>query len=596
MERLPGHTGMVRNQRCEFLPVITIAFLMLLWTATSIPVASASEPPEDGSSITISDAQTWDSDDNLMGNVTITTGGSLEVSARIAVGFGSNLLVQPGGSLSIVAGGELNADDPPSALLWLGYSEEADRSAFRVPTEDVTGSFDLTIHSMHELSMFGFTAHLSDGSEEELNGSSHTFSFPAGNAEAWISFTGYSFGTLAIDTVTIDPTVGLDTVLPAADLDHRNWRLAGDPGFSIEANGDLLVNGGRIMGADVSVEGSMRMSGGVMNRTGPISIGEDGSLNVTAGIIDGSRTDHDIRAGVSSSVTIDPSVTSSGGHIDIYERIIVDQRISFPAYGVRYIVTGLGPDDRTSNPTVPDMDGTSLVDSGGERTISILYANRTLWTEDATITIQEFRTAWNPNGGPVGDYGGDESLSFDQIHQYGGSMPMLTVSSIEPETNIGNSGKSIEVEVRVSNSGLAAAHVGLKCTIDGTDDVADVGGFPEILVPADGTATTTFRWSYAETGSAALSCGVLTPTQLIDENAWGGDAIVSDPVAWVEPVEEESSALAFVLATLFGVALLTGWLIQTQRRKGGDSKSDVAEETMLTEIADDADKHRDLSE
>jgi len=553
---------------------------MMLVAAPNLVVfkAGAGEPPSGGTALTISDAEVWDQSDTFDGTVTIQSGASLEVSAAIQVSSSSKIVVQTGGSLDIIAGGSLDAINPPSSLLWLGYSETDSRSAIRIPLEDYTGAVDVKIHSMYDQSLFGFTYHLSDGSSGNMTGDSLNLSFGASDTDGWVSFSGYAFGTLAIDEVTINPTVGTTTLYLAADLDHRNWMLAGDVGFTLEVEGNMVINGGSIFGAAITVDGQMKMLGGELVRSGPIMVAEQGSINLTAGGMNGSRVDHDIEGGIASSMSIASEVSTTGGYIDVYERVIIDQQIQFAASSVSYQVIGLGPDEETSNPTISDLQGLSPIDSGGSRTVEILYANRTIWTENATIEVLDFRTAWNPKSGEIESYIGTEKLSFEPLHIYNGATPYLTIISLEPGLTAGDIGRSIKVNATVRNDGEAAAHVALYCTTGGNDTVADVG-LPDLVVPALSTASVSFRWASFEAGSHNITCAIYTPTQLIDENAWGGAPVTSSDVVWSPMSETASGALGFLAMVFVGLLIAIVVFLQFQKKSGDNVTSNLNVET-----------------
>jgi hypothetical protein len=551
--------------------------------------AGAGEPPSGGTALTISDAEIWDQSDTFDGTVTIQSGATLEISASIQVSSSSKIIVQTGGSLDIVAGGSLDAITPPSSLLWLGYSETESRSAIRIPLEDYTGGVDVEIHSMYSQSLFGFTYHLSNGSSGNMTGSSLNISFDASDTDGWVSFSGYAFGTLAIDEIAIDPTIGSTTTYLAADLDHRNWMLAGDVGFTVEVEGSLVLNGGSIFGAGITVDGQMKMLGGELVRSGPIMVAEQGSINLTAGVLNGSRVDHDIEGGIASNMIIASEVSTTGGYIDVYERVIIDQKIKFAASSVSYWVTGLGPEEKTSNPTISDLQGLSPIDSGGSRTVEILYSNRTIWTENATIEVLNFRTAWNPKSGEIENYNGTEKLSFEPLHIYSGATPYLTIISINPGLTTGEIGRSIKVNATIRNDGEAAAHVALNCTTGENNTPADVG-LPDLVLPALSSASVSFRWASFEPGTHNITCAIYTPTQLIDENAWGGAPVTSSDVVWAPISETASGALGFLAMVLVGLLIAIVVFIQFQTKSKENTTYMVD-----SEFDDEAEeKHREL--
>ena len=63
----------------------------------------------------------------------------------------------------------------------------------------------------------------------------------------------------------------------------------------------------------------------------------------------------------------------------------------------------------------------------------------------------------------------------------------------------------------------------------------------------------TFEWRSSSLGPESLSCEILTPTQLADATAFGGGAMHSNEVTWVEDSSDDD--LTFVPAL---IALLVG--------------------------------------
>ena len=90
----------------------TILALMMI-TIVSAPLAYA-EPHDDGSTQTITGAETWSSDSLLDGDLIIANNGILTIDSSIDVGTGSSITVEEGGSL--ILNGALSSAEPVNRL------------------------------------------------------------------------------------------------------------------------------------------------------------------------------------------------------------------------------------------------------------------------------------------------------------------------------------------------------------------------------------------------------------------------------------------------------------------------------------------------
>ena len=109
-----------------------------------------------------------------------------------------------------------------------------------------------------------------------------------------------------------------------------------------------------------------------------------------------------------------------------------------------------------------------------------------IWTEQAIVSVTEYRTAWNPASSNIGNYGGGQfQLSWNSTIFANSGIPYISWDSLRAVDTTGMvvnqtpSGTSLEMEGLVTNSGSAAASFAISCEEVGSGD-----GCPDIaLIP-----------------------------------------------------------------------------------------------------------------
>ena len=79
--------------------------------------------------------------------------------------------------------------------------------------------------------------------------------------------------------------------------------------------------------------------------------------------------------------------------------------------------------------------------------------------------------------------------------------------------------------------------------------------YPGGLVEEGEEVTIQFSWMNSDVDNASLTCEILTPTQLVEEDAFGGGTASSDKITWIDPTDDEGGSIipvlaAFVIATV----------------------------------------------
>ena len=549
--------------------------VLLMVSATMLcylPAASADE-----AETVIGANVTWADDQPVEGTVRIVSGGHLTVNgADAAMSDGSSIIIEDGGALTLNHAGLL-ADNPPTAIASMGYWDESNRSAFMVPGEGIDGPFDVTMLAMDGDSYFGDGAHIGDEAIN-LNGSSHTFSFEDGAGDVWIGLTGFSSTSVTVASITMVLENGGGMAILGTDLNSVNMKTAGDPGFSIQVDGDLSSVDSTVSGGQMTVSGSMSADDSSFDRVGPVLLGSEATIDLRgATVFSGSLDDHDVRGGPGSTIYWGDDVSGSGGLIDRWERRVSGQSIQLDAKYVILSVSGIGPSEATQE-IFSDENGTALVDGGRERVVEIGYSDGTVWTEAATIDVITYVTSWNPESSGIGNYGGGPMpLTWDQSIQLNSGTPNIEWESLEivGDEDTRSTSQSMPVLARIANRGTASALLYFTCEVAGLE--ADIGGYQEVRIDAGESMEVQFGWRSSVTGQASLTCRILTPLQLVDEDSFGGGSTTTGVMTWTEPAEEDSLP---VLPLLAAIVVAVGIAVTTMLRRASDAIVETEEEIL----------------
>ncbi|MED5159126.1 MAG: hypothetical protein VYD62_02795 [Candidatus Thermoplasmatota archaeon] len=549
--------------------------VLLMVSATMLcclPAASADE-----AETVIGANVTWADDQTVEGTVRIVSGGHLTVhGADATVSDGSSIIIEEGGVLTLNHAGLL-ADNPPTAIASMGDWDESNRSKFIVPGEGIEGPFDVTMMAMNGDSYFGDGAHIGD-EVINLNGSSHTFSFEDGAGDIWIGLIGFSSTSVTVASITIEVENGGSTTILGTELESVNMKTAGEPGFSIQVDGTLSSVDSTVSGGEMTVGGSMSADDSSFDRLGPVLLGNEATIElrgVTS--FSGSLDDHDIRGGPGSTIYWGDDVSGSGGLIDRWERRVSGQSLQLDAKYVILSVSGIGPSEAIQE-IFSDENGTALVDGGQERVVEIGYSDGTVWTEVATIDVITYVTSWNPESSGIGNYGGGSMpLTWDQNIQLNSGTPNIEWESLEivGDEDTRSTSQSMPVLARIANRGTASALLYFTCEVDGLE--ADIGGYQEARIDAGESVEIQFGWRSSVTGQASLTCRILTPLQLVDEDSFGGGLMTTGVMTWTEPVEDDSLP---VLPLLAAIIVAVGIAVTTMLRRASDAIVETEEEIL----------------
>jgi len=558
----PSASRVTMNGRSALLVCMT-----LIATGMVLPSGASAESGED---IIIESDMTWEQDMSLSQNVRVINGGSLTFSnTEVTLERDVSIFVEEGSSLS-VENSELIASEPPSGLVGYGYCDEDNRSAVMIPWDNTNKGFEVIFRPIGSSNLDGVTAYFGNDSEA-MSGTEYTLSFESGTSDVWVEFVGPFCYPVSLSEVTLRASNFNQVSYSAADLIHRNMMVYGESGFTVSIEGQMRADDSLIEGGQISTTGEVRINDSVMNRVGPVILTSDSAAIFLGGTTDftNSTDDHDVRARAHSSIEWGEDVSGSGGLTDKWERRLAGQRLSFEAIYVAYEITGMHNAPSYSN--FSDLNGVSYIKGGGERVVEIAWSDDNtwedgpIWTEQAVVTITDYRTAWNPDGSGIEDYGGGQfplgwqsDVIVDQATPNVGWVSITTVGDDGNSADTAVLGDSVAVEAVIANTGSAAAILAIDCNVTSTGVAAEMSPtWPNAMIGAGGEETIHFTWRTSTAGEDGLTCRVLTPTQLVDDLAFGGGEMDSGAITWEEAEEEEGLTyiLPIMLALVVGIAI-----------------------------------------
>ena len=547
----------------------TLLIMALIMSVSMISINVTAE----GDDIIIESDMTWNDEMSLSQNVRVLNGGSLNlVDSQLTISNNVQIFVDSSSSLRIVDS-DISSDSPPSGLAGFGYCDETNMSAIRATSSSVQ-NVRMYIRPIQGFSLDGATAHFGDETKE-LSGEEDFVSLGNGPVDIWVGLTGPLCHPVSLSEISIEKS-GQDRIWrDAADFQNRNMMAYGETGFTIEVEGHMESSDSSIFGGMITASGSLSINDTSLDRVGPIILEEDDSSIFLGGNTEFSNStdDHDVRARGFSTIVWGDDVIGSGELTDKWERRLAGQSLSFDSMYVTYEITGMHRFPSYSN--FSNEMGVSFIDGGRERVVEISWSDdnswevERVWSEQAIVTITEYRTAWNPEESGIGDYGGGQfQLGWENEVFVNSGTPMIRWVSLgavdDNGDSIGNAsvGDSTKMEAVVENTGSAAASLAINCEDVSTGSTAQISpSFPNALIGPGEKVTIPFSWRVSIEGEDSLSCRILTPTQLVDEFSFGGGQISSTSIDWSESMEEDDSTIIPALIALVVAASVGGYFL-----------------------------------
>ena len=534
----------------------------------------------DSENIVIDSQVEWVEDRTLEGDVRVVSGGELTINGlNLLISDDSQIIVDEGGMLNI-HNSVVDAENPPTGLAGYGYWDEVNRSAVLIRGSDYGVAFDATFYAGEGNSFYGGQAIVDGWEPVDLNSSEFTLSFNETTEDVWVGLVAYGHQSVRLESVTLTPEFGSEATHDAIDLEHRNM-MALDMDMQscqIFIHGVADIDDSSMLGCDVVVNGTLTIHSTSIERTGPIFVNADGELILSGDTtFSMSRDDHDVRAHARAALHWGEDVEGSGGHTDRWERIIGAQQVHFDAAGVLFKILNFGPLETTSSTFFSDANGIGLIDAGETRTVEIGWADGNVWSEAAEIEIVDYRTGWNMDVSMESYGGGIVPLTWDDVIVIDAYTPFIDFVSVEfqqPTESVSRSSGGVGLIATIANRGTAPAIVYFDCDVSETGSSAQMTTYPGGLIEAGEEVGIQFSWMNSGVDLASLTCEILTPTQLVEDDAFGGGTASSTQITWFDVEDGDGSIIPIVAAIFLAVAGMAAFLLRISK-KNQDEEEDM---------------------
>tara|TARA_B100001105_G_scaffold108217_1_gene86712 strand:+ start:1103 stop:2857 length:1755 start_codon:yes stop_codon:yes gene_type:complete len=576
---------MIRRHRIMSRTAAVIQTTLIITSVIAI-LSSSIVFADSNDTITIDSDTIWENDESITGLISIVDGGSLTINnAEITMMAGSSIEIAEGSSLRLDSS-ILNANSPPTSLISSTYWDEENRSRILIPRGGYNESFDATLFPAYGLSFDGAHAHIEGSEPIEMNGGEYTLSFPAGTEDIWVGLTAFGFAPVTLSKIqTMMSTGTLIDELLGIELEYHNMMIEGEAGFTIDSSGNIELISSTMQGGKINSDGSITIDDSAIENSAPIFL-ESNTAEIDIrgfSILSGSHDDHYVRAFPESVIQWGDNVETSVEIIDRWERRISGQSIQFDAIGVFYSVLGESPSGDLEFNNVSGDDGVSYIVGGEERVIEIGWADGSITNENANIIITSYRTAWNPETleNDIGNYGPQMiPLTWEKQIVIDSNIPNIQWESLAMTDEVTESSTvhSVPILARLANRGTAPANFFFTCDITETGEAADIGGYQNAVIDAGESLEISFGWRNANQGNASLTCRILTPTQLVEDDAFGGGLRTTGVITWIQPIEEESMSIIPILIAIALTMIGAGYYYFNNFVKQKDDEEDFIDD------------------
>ena len=498
--------------------------MLLILVFFSIPVVADNHQGD----IIIDEIVEWTTDQEVAQNIHITNGGKLTISSSVTFSSSSTITIDEGGEMKLIGSSELISEKRATSLKTLGMIDEGNRSKIIIPSSMYSEEINVIINAEEGALLDGSNVYVGNMEPILMSGMNFSLNIPEGQEDTILGFTGY--GQFPIIKSIILETNNGDLEYKANELPYQNMLLHGDNGLTINSAGKIeVIENSTLHGINIISSGEIIVKEGFIKDSSPMILTSDSSsLVIQNSELSGSKEDHYVQAQPFSNIDWGSpedgtDVAIKGDLIDRWERIISNQVIIFDSVGVHFSIIGTGPNGALDITNYSGPDGKSVINDGGDfRTIEIGWANGEITTEEAVISIIEYRTAWNTASSGIINYGpqdGDIELTWEkEIDLTSNNVPYiewvsLTVNPLESENEI-QTGVPQQISAVLANRGSAPANLFFDCDVAETGMAADIGGYQNVNIDAGEEVEVFFGWRNSVEGTFSLTCEVLTPCLL----------------------------------------------------------------------------------
>ena len=575
--------------------------MLLILVFFSIPVVADNHQGD----IIIDEIVEWTTDQEVAQNIHITNGGKLTISSSVTFSSSSTITIDEGGEMKLIGSSELISEKRATSLKTLGMIDEGNRSKIIIPSSMYSEEINVIINAEEGALLDGSNVYVGNMEPILMSGMNFSLNIPEGQEDTILGFTGY--GQFPIIKSIILETNNGDLEYKANELPYQNMLLHGDNGLTINSAGKIeVIENSTLHGINIISSGEIIVKEGFIKDSSPMILTSDSSsLVIQNSELSGSKEDHYVQAQPFSNIDWGgpedgTDVAIKGDLIDRWERIISNQVIIFDSVGVHFSIIGTGPNGALDITNYSGPDGKSVINDGGDfRTIEIGWANGEITTEEAVISIIEYRTAWNTVSSGIINYGpqdGDIELTWEkEIDLTSNNVPYiewvsLTVNPLESENEI-QTGVPQQISAVLANRGSAPANLFFDCDVAETGMAADIGGYQNVNIDAGEEVEVFFGWRNSVEGTFSLTCEVLTPTQLVDfENsqAFGGGNMSTQSITW-EEINEDSFNMIPILIVIIIVMISGGVYFVQNLSRDAEQTAEILENYNKTAENEDTD-------
>ena len=544
--------------------------ILLLLTSTLAALPSSAEIVNNGTTITVTGSETWDTTNIIDTDLTVMDGANLFVDGDATVASDVTITVAEGGTLTINGG--LVGDDVDAGLSVYNNTELHLNFGDLSETGQVRINFD---HTIPESAMFNVT--IGDETMDAVGADYVDIPAALNGTPLVVEFHIYYFFATQITSVQALHSGSSGTVVvDAENLNHTGgslkWNAAA---FTLDIRGTLNVQSATISGADISCHLSCTMSGATLVGSAPVHIADGGSLAIDQSSIQGSRSDEDIIAHDQAQITYTNS-TGTGGQTDAWIRLLSQRTLHTNAGSITVHATGLGYSGTTTD-NVTDFNGhVNFGLSEQSRIVEWVDGDGAYHQEDAEILLT-LSSSW-------GNFQTTIVAPRTPVATADVPLPMINVKSIDLQDKTGAIGSKISGDVVIENTGTVAV-TGVNFWCYSGEELQSTTQMTVSLEPGQ-SKTVYVSWYGNVEGTSELECRALVPDIMksITDEITNTQGATSGQITWAQAEEIEDQPL-MIYAALIVIILLGTYVVANQASKKATSSPTVeqAKEEELTE-------------
>ena len=565
-----------------------IVALFMISTVLFMPTG-LSEPQTDGTTQVISSSESWNSNSELNGDVTVSEGATLTISGDITIATGSSIFIESGANL--VLSGGLSALEMSSGV----FMEVYDTTVLQPNFTGLVDSGTLRINMAKDyFSTMDVNVTVGDNTVAWTGEEYIDYSVNFNDLAINVSFQGFWQFPVWIDSIQAFDSNGAIYTLDADEWQHNNGVLKieeGEASYDIIIYGNFDSNSGSIEGANLSCSGVCSIDNSTLSWSSPINVHDTGTLSIMTSTINGSRTYEDIIVHDTATINYDtPTMTGTGGPTDSWIRLLSQRVISTNLKDAPASVhfEGLGYLGSSGDLTLDENGSVELSQHNNPelnkylRMTEWLDSSGTMNQEDGMvlITLSGGNSAWN----------GDYSTTLDPapatpLFTANIPLPYVEIDSVVPEDNKGTANKGIGVMITASNTGDVEVSTNIQC-FEG-NDLADVTTLFVTLAPGESKEIPT-TWYANSSGAKSLNCKplILQKFNTLSEDLGQTVGTESELVSFKDAEDSEdlpiilygAIVIVIVIATVIFSRISAKKLTETEEEKDYTSNEEEGED------------------